>query len=384
MKKWIAFIAPFIVSNAIAQSTSVTESTDRTHNADNFVTQEKKVQSDSRQAVVNNQYARDLVNMLSSSCSPGPDALGLKFLADRNILDKPIETYTTMADPATGASVVTGGEIMTFYADKPYPKALYKLETEVPLTSFSPYHPISCDLAMDGHYKLQEKYLLYDQYGDLLEKQIKTNKRISYMYNYKSQYMVATVDNASNAQIAYTSFETGYKGYWSYDESRVVDAASIGLGEYTGRKAFKLGPVGEEEKMLTREGLPLGKYVVTFFQRTAAATPVLSVTGSAGSSSTLFTSYHIGGGWVYYEYRVSNTTLVKVNGKDYIDEVRLYPVDAQMTTAGFIPLVGVQYTCDVGCHVNNYSYDDLGRLLYVKDVNGKIIKKMEYGVKQPE
>lgn len=384
MKKWLLFITPFIVSNAAAQSTQVTENTDRTHNSDNFVLQEKKNQSNGDFALVSYQYAKDLVATLPSACSLGPDALGLKFLVDKNAIDKPIEVYSTVQDAGSGATLVTGAELTTYYADKPYPKALYKLETEVPLSSFSPYHTMSCDFARDSRYKLQERYLLYDPYGNLLEKQIKNNKRISYMYNYKAQYLVATVDNASNAQIAYTSFETGNKGYWEYAETDVVDMAVLGLDYYTGRKAIKPSPLDDFYNPIVRNSLPLNKYVVSFWWKSDGSTPSLSVSGSPGSSTVLFASHLVPGAWTYYEYRVSNTTSVKVSCNGFIDELRLYPADAQMTTAAFIPLVGLQYTCDVSNHVNNYTYDDLGRLLYIKDVNGNIVKKMEYGVKRPE
>lgn len=366
------------VTSSYAQTSSITEKVNRTYNADNFVTQEKKDQSDGGYSAVNHQYAKDIMAGLPplSVCSPSGDAAGLQNLVNRNVIDKPVETYTTLIS-SSGVSVVTGAEITTYNAIPPYPKALYKIETEVPLGSFVPYYRVGCAVHMDSRYKLQEKYLLYDDYGNLLEKQIKTNKRISYMYNYKGQYLVATVDNASNAQIAYTSFETGTTGFWTYDNAGVNDMGSAG---YAGRKAFLLAP----GRSLERTSLPNYKYVVSFWQKTAGATPVLSVTGSPGAYAYLFSSQAVPGGWTYYEYRISATTSVKISGGDYIDEVRLHPIDAQMTTAAFIPLVGMQYTCDVSNHLSFYTYDDLGRLLFIKDLNGNIVKKMEYGVKQPE
>jgi len=65
-----------------------------------------------------------------------------------------------------------------------------------------------------------------------------------------------------------------------------------------------------------------------------------------------------------------------------IDEIRLYPTDAQMTTYTYSPLIGITSKCDPAGHIIYYSYDGLGRLSLIKDQDDHILKKIEYGIGQ--
>lgn len=66
----------------------------------------------------------------------------------------------------------------------------------------------------------------------------------------------------------------------------------------------------------------------------------------------------------------------------YIDEVRFYPVGAQMTTYTYTPLVGMTSQTDANGVTSYYIYDSFGRLTDVKDGNGKVLKHYEYNYKQ--
>ncbi|MDR1154257.1 MAG: RHS repeat protein [Bacteroidales bacterium] len=61
-----------------------------------------------------------------------------------------------------------------------------------------------------------------------------------------------------------------------------------------------------------------------------------------------------------------------------IDEVRVYPADALMTTHTYKPLVGMTSETDPSGRTVFYEYDDFGRLKCVKDEEGKIIKEHRY------
>jgi YD repeat-containing protein len=61
-----------------------------------------------------------------------------------------------------------------------------------------------------------------------------------------------------------------------------------------------------------------------------------------------------------------------------IDEVRIYPADALMTTCTYKPLVGITSETDPSGRTVFYEYDDFGRLKCVKDEEGNIIREHRY------
>ena len=64
-----------------------------------------------------------------------------------------------------------------------------------------------------------------------------------------------------------------------------------------------------------------------------------------------------------------------------IDEVRLYPQDAFMTTYTYQPQVGMTSKCDERGQVTYYEYDALNRLQAIRDNNNNIVKIIEYNYK---
>jgi YD repeat-containing protein len=61
-----------------------------------------------------------------------------------------------------------------------------------------------------------------------------------------------------------------------------------------------------------------------------------------------------------------------------VDEVRIYPRGAQMTTYTYDPLLGMTSSSDVNNSVERYQYDGLGRLKLVRDAEGNITKQFQY------
>jgi YD repeat-containing protein len=64
-----------------------------------------------------------------------------------------------------------------------------------------------------------------------------------------------------------------------------------------------------------------------------------------------------------------------------IDELRLYPAAAQMSTFTYEPLVGLTSTTDANGKSQYYDYDQVNRLATVKDNDGNIVKNYKYHYK---
>ena len=65
-----------------------------------------------------------------------------------------------------------------------------------------------------------------------------------------------------------------------------------------------------------------------------------------------------------------------------IDDVRLYPVGAQMTTYTHIPQVGLTSMSDANNQPTRYEYDGLQRLKAVRNPQGNIVKQLDYHYQQ--
>ena len=75
------------------------------------------------------------------------------------------------------------------------------------------------------------------------------------------------------------------------------------------------------------------------------------------------------------------TDLIIGNGYSYIDEVRLYPKNAVMTTYTYQPEIGMTSQMDAKGQTRYYEYDSFQRLKTIKDQNGEIIKSLNYNHK---
>jgi len=183
----------------------------------------------------------------------------------------------------------------------------------------------------------------------------------SYIWDYLNTEPIAKVSNATVSQVAYTSFEADGKGGWTFAGNPVADPTSP-----TGNKCYSLG-----NGSITKSGLTSAKTVVSFWQK-AGGTVV--VTGGSGS----FVAGKGINGWYYYEYTLTGATSVSISGTGTIDELRLYPSNAQMATYTYTPLVGMTSACDADNKITYYFYDGFGRLKWIKDQDLNIIKTIQY------
>ena len=88
--------------------------------------------------------------------------------------------------------------------------------------------------------------------------------------------------------------------------------------------------------------------------------------------------------WTYVEETITtNTVKTRTIGQgfSFIDEVRLYPKGARMTTYTYAPSKGMTSQTAPNNQSIHYEYDSKNRLEYIKDNEGKIINKYDYHFK---
>jgi len=292
-------------------------------------------------------------------------------LSSETYINKTSGTYMVGAT-ATDYDLFSNGDIK--------PKVTYAFQNPLRLASntLSPFS--TSTVQRDPSYFKQIASYNYDNNGNLIQTLTGGNAVKSSIYDYDGRLMVAAATNASYADIGYTSFEAegGKPGSW-INMSSIVD-----IDARTGQKCFNLSdPSNASNGYFGFSGLNSGlSYIVSYWSK--SGTPC--ITGAINGQTITNTCQGGSGwkqgatvkGWTHYEVQINNVERISVSGSGLIDEFRIYPVGAQMTTTTYTPLIGKTSECDASGRVIYYAYDDLGRLIKVSDDQGNVIRTYEY------
>ena len=204
----------------------------------------------------------------------------------------------------------------------------------------------------------------------------------SIIWAHDNMYPVGKVINASANEVAYTSFEQYDALLPSQNGNiRILKGTSsypfLPNGGKTGKNCFRLNDGSDYAKV---QFLPqvTGDYIVSFWYKTGTV-KVLS-----GVSSILATTPSAGSTWEYFEKEVNLNqsialTLEKGSSFATIDELRIYPKDAMMTTYAYDDNDGQLLTITDENNISaNFEYDEFKRLKLVKDNDGNIVQTQEY------
>lgn len=155
----------------------------------------------------------------------------------------------------------------------------------------------------------------------------------SYVWDNINNNVIAEVTNATPDKIFHTSFED--------QTSNVSTDAKTGRLSYTAAYTVTLPSAGT--------------YVLTYWSKS-------------------------GGTWTYNKSTISAATIIGGSGV-LIDEVRLYPQGALMTTYTYDNGVGVTTVTDPNGRSTYYGYDKLIRLRTIQDTDRNILKQYKYNYK---
>ena len=232
---------------------------------------------------------------------------------------------------------------------------------------------------------LAEVFDKYDEVGNLwqghrhYEHSSGESQSISMIYSHGNSRMSAQIKNAKFGEIAYTGFETNeiYQGGWNvphYDtEIRFNNIARTGKGHYQ-----SFNPSFTAEVISTIKDP--GDYIVSYYTNAPMSTVV------SGTDVTILSeksnSDHPNN-YTYKEYkiRLGSRTVVNVSVNYYvaIDELRLYPSDALMTTYAYdkdtrLPIA----IMDENALPSKFEYDGLLRLTGVRNFDDHYVGLSEY------
>jgi len=231
--------------------------------------------------------------------------------------------------------------------------------------SISDYYfqdPISTAYIWKYHYDYQENRLMkittYPGTGSELTKR--------YLWGYHNAVPIAELISGKTAvgsdDYGATSFEFDHNESWMYSGKTYND-----ILVKTGTRYYKLNE-GSISKTLSA-----GTYKLEYWAKSP-------VTISGGAITPIRTSPPDASGWILYESKlVANSTVtLTLSGNAIIDELRVYPFSAQMNTYAYDSSNRLTSVCDPNNFITYYDYDSFGRLKWIKDDNGNIIKAMDY------
>lgn len=317
--------------------------------------------SNGENEVTNIKYPGDY----TISSLPDTKSAGILNLQSKNIITPPVEKYIQRMNPGGSNSRTITGVLTSFKTSQPYPDTIYRFESASGVADFTTSDISGNSFVKDYRYQPAVILQNFDNRGNTVQQQKISDAVYSYIWDYNQQYPVAEVTNASLPDIAYTSFEADGTGNWAITRSAiVVDATSP-----TGQKCYNITSASS----ITKSGLNTSTaYIVSYWSKNGSS--LFTVNGSSGSTGVS------ANGWTYYEHVISgaSTITISTSGSGSIDEVRLYPKGALMTTYMYNSLVGMTSQCDAANHIAYYEYDAFNRLKLIRDLYKNIVKRFDY------
>ena len=308
-------------------------------------------------------YSNYLATM-DAGISSNPTAWkkGVLWMERNNMVSPVIEKYVTIkkADSNEYLIAATRNEYNIVNGSSGIKAAMPATISQVELNSYVLFSAFSAN--PDSYYKPQVNFN-YDNRLNLSFQNKVNGKKVAYLWNYRNAYPVAQVTNTDTASIAYTSFEGDDHGNWTFTGTASYDATA---------------PTGQASYLLTgfpisKSGLTTGQtYYLSYWTKNASA---YAITGTQSGYPVLIRSYN---GWNCFEHKISGQTSISISGSGQIDELRLYPIAAQMVTYTYTPTMGITSNCDENNRINYYIYDGIGRLKLVKDQDGNVIGTIDY------
>jgi hypothetical protein len=311
--------------------------------------------------ISSNKYAYNYLNGGTTTNNAVLDSM-----INRHMFAEPMEKWENLQNATTGVNTVTSGQLnlytQSWYNGGIVPSKISTLSVAQPLTNFTSSSVVSGNLTGDSRYVSMISFDQYDPYNNIIQYTPRNTTPVSVIWDYLHENPIAQVKNSTSINITYTSFEADGKGGWNYGGTPVFDPTAP-----TGSMVYPLSTGSiSSPSMSTATG-----YVLSYWSNNGAA----SVYAGNYLSATPLRSSN---GWSYYEYTVpAGVSSISISGSTSIDELRLYPVNAQMTTFAYNPS-GVTAMADTKGATTYFEYDFFGRLKNAKDWNGNIVKNYGY------
>jgi hypothetical protein len=248
------------------------------------------------------------------------------------------------------------------------PSKIYSLQTTTPLTPATAGESIAfttpwTTLLPNSDFFEKADFNFNGTTSRIIEQRLTNDKNQALIWDNINLLPLAQVENAYFADVAYCSFETAETGNWTFNSASVVSDATAP----TGTHAYSLSGTISKSSLNSAQ-----TYVISYWLKSGA-----SITVTGGTQSSAVTGRTLNG-YTYHEVKFTGTTTLSLTGSGNVDEVRLYPSTAQMTSYTYDPLLRMIAECSANSTVTYYDYDSFNRVVDIRDQYGNVVKAFEY------
>lgn len=249
------------------------------------------------------------------------------------------------------------------------PLTIYALETTDPLTAGTAGMQINLNgllttLIPNSYFDPKASFNYNGQTGKVSKQTLTNDKSQSVIWDNTYNLPLAVIDNADTGEVAFTSFENNAAGNWSFNSSSIIadNTAPTGSNAYTLSSSVPI----------SRGNLNSSKsYTLSYWLKSGGTVTITGTQSGAITGTTI-------GSWTYHQVTITGISTENITGSGRIDEVRLYPSDAQMTTYTYDSFLRLVNQCSVNSTIAKYEYDALNELIDIKDQYGNITKAFHY------
>jgi len=306
----------------------------------------------------------------------------------------PIETYQTItkvgdSEKVTGGSVVKFSDFAVTGKVLPQYTLSWNSATPILLSQFTPSWNDEI-FYTDSRYETAGTVLSYSSEYDLPTSATgKSRVPGSTIFGYNTTTPVVAVSGALPAQFAFSDFETTTTAAFTETANPTLTYA----GGRTGAKSLYFTQASLS-KTLSKGA---GTYVFTSWLKHngGAITMNIKIQNSAGTvtyynQNLTFTPATPANSFEYFEKEVPidaalqtfKVVVTPVSGSCYMDDVAFYPAQASLSSQTYTFPFGAN-SATSGHHSNFIEFDTLGRMKYIKDKDGNILKKQTVILNNP-
>ncbi len=269
------------------------------------------------------------------------------YLVQKNMISSPLETVTSITRNGTETITAAKTNMVTATFDGyivPVNEMHLEIASPIPKNQYQPanidWDETAETPSIDPQMVSAIYFNKYDGKTNLTEYQDKTGSKKSIIWGYDKRYQIAAVSGAARSDVFHENFE-----------------------EFTG--------TGLSNAQDSKTGI---------YSKTNGYTQAL--TGLSNNTYTLTYWKKGNGKWEFVKLGniiVSNNTYtITISGTIQVDDICFYPLDAQITTSTYDPLVGQTSMTNAKGETTYYEYDAFQRLVNIKDQDGNIIKHTDY------
>ncbi|HAA12256.1 MAG TPA: hypothetical protein DCE41_11370 [Cytophagales bacterium] len=195
------------------------------------------------------------------------------------------------------------------------------------------------------------------------------------LWSSNDSYLLASTQNASSTQVQYAGFEEEqWAPNWTYTTSGLYTTDAK-----TGEQSYDLSAGA----LTVSDVVSSGTYQISLWAKTGGLQIVTLAGGTNATVAALTEQYTDSRGWsLYYgtvTYSVSGTNSISITGNTLVDEIRLHPANAQMTTFSYdLSNNTVRSIMGPDHLVKHFLHDPFGRLIKVLDQDNNVIQQHEY------